>query len=437
MCLAADIEPFKVITDYVAELERKGFLPAEMIPLMGSPAPQPIVLPAPAPICTPPPDPTMPPHHYSASTVETLSSPSINASPIPEPPTLEEDPVYQFLPDRGSTASDEDVEMTDDVCGDTPAAKTQDEGEEDGEEDSGVSSSSEEIVPIRSKRRARLSFDGVEISKRSRLGKAQVDLGGHEFKEGSAVDPELVPLVKGAVCERCTEKGVGGCKVTWHLNHTKVTFRCAFCQKRRNGCSFRNSRWGISTFPTLLKTKQGGARRKEEALQKRISLAKNKPGRSAISTRLTRGKSVESVVSLVPPPESSHRARKTSSKRTTTKEIDTSFSVLDPESLTGHQEMVFFESLNPYAEILRRSDVDSSILRVAMAGARAAMLREEGGLAVVRSLVDDRVVTMKKILDRLDLKMKESLRDEAKDWENDEGGVGDGVEGPSTSRVGS
>ena len=40
------------------------------------------------------------------------------------------------------------------------------------------------------------------------------------------------------------------------------------------------------------------------------------------------------------------------------------------------------------------------------------MIREEGGLAVVRSLVDDRVVAMKILLDRLELRMKESLRAE-------------------------
>ena len=241
-----------------------------------------------------------------------------------------------------------------------------------------------------------------------------VNLGGYEFNEDSVVDPKLVPLVRGAVCEFCTEKGVGGCKVTWHLNSNKVTFRCAFCVEKRQGCSFRDSQWGISTPPTIFKIKKGTTRREEHGARGRLSSAKNKPGRSALSTRLKRGKSVESTVSRVSSPESSRGAKKISSKSTTAaNKAEATHSIPDHESLGDRQEVVFFESLDPYAEVLRQTALDSFALRGAISKVRAAIIREEGGLAIVRSLVDSRAVMMNELLDRLELRMKVSLQAEA------------------------
>lgn len=295
-----------------------------------------------------------------------------------------------------------------------PEEQVKVKGEESGEEDSGVSSSSDESVPTGSKRRTRSSFNKMEITKRLRVDEASadgIDLGEYKFDEDSAVDPELVPLVKGAVCRECAERGVDGCKVTWHLNTVarKMTFRCTFCKEHRRGCSFRDSRWGISTFPALLRTTRGGVHKKEHYTGRQPISARKNPRRSMGSKH---AESVEATTSFVPSSESSHEARKTLPKRTAVEKTDTAYSVSDPESPAGRREVVFFENLEPYTEVLHRADLDSSTLRVAMAGVRVAMIREEGGLAVVRSLVDDRVVAMKRLLDRLELRMKESLRAE-------------------------
>lgn len=450
MCLAADIEPFEVIIDYIAELERNGSLPVEMIPSMGNPAPQPTVLPALVPDHTLPPDLTLSPRQSPAWTIETLSLPSTATSPTPEPPTLEEDRlVHHLLPERGPTAADEDASMADKDNGGAlaPEEQIKVKREESEVEDSGVSSSSDENVPTGSKRRTRSSFEEMEIIKRLRVDEAPadgIDLGEYKFDEDSAVDPELVPLVKGAVCRECADRRVDGCKVTWHLNIVarKMTFRCTFCKEHRRGCSFRDSRWGISTLPTLLRTTRGGVHKKEYNTGSRPTPARKNPRRVTIPTGSKCAKSMESTTSFVRSSESSQEARKTSSKRTAVKKTDTPYLIPDPEGPAGHREVVFFENLDPYTEVLHRADLDSSTLRVAIAGVRVAMFREKGSLAVVRSLVEDRVVPMKRLLDRLELKMEESLRAEtevegarAEEWENGGKEVNDRGEGPSTSRV--
>ena len=416
---------------------------------MTNPMPQPTVLPTHIPGNTPPPDPPLFSHQSPAWTIETLSLPSTTASSTPDPLSLW-DRLADHLPvEKGLTAGNEDPKMVDGGNGGAPVPQEQVKGEEFEDEDSGVSSSSDESVPTGSKRRTRSSFNRAEIAKRSRIDETPEDginLGGYAFDEDSAVDPKLVPSVQGAVCEMCTKKEAGGCEVAWHLNTQigKVTFRCVFCKEHKRGCSFRDSRWGISTLPTLLRTKKGDARRKEDNARKRPTSARNNTGHSPLLMRSKRAKSVESTTSFVPPSESSREGGKISSKRMAPKSTHTTYSIPDPEGPAGRREVVFFESLDPYTEVLRRADPDSSTVRVAMAGIRVAMLREEGGLAVVRSLVDGRVVAMQSLLDRLELKMKESLRAEAEaqkscleGWENDGREVNGGVEGPSISRDGS
>jgi len=410
---------------------------------------QPTVLSACVPGNTPPPDPTLFSHQSPAWTIETLSLPSTTTSSTPDPLASWDRLADHRLVEQGPTAGDEDQEMVDGGNGGAPAPQEQVKGEKFEEEDSGVSSSSDESVPTGSKRRTRSSFNRVDTTKRLRVDEALADginLGGYVFDEDSAVDPKLVPSVQGAVCEVCAKKEVGGCKVAWHLNTQtgKVTFRCVFCKEHKRGCSFRDSRWGISALPTLLRTQKGNAHRKEDNARRRPTSARHNPGHSPLSMRSTRAKSVGSTTSLVPPSKSSREGSKISSKRTAVKTTDTAYSIPDQEGPASRREVVFFESLDPYMEVLHRADPDSSTLRVAMAGVRVAMLCEEGGLAVVRSMVSDRVVAMQSLLDRLELKMKESLRAEAElektrleGWENGGREANDGVEGPSISRVGS
>ena len=72
-----------------------------------------------------------------------------------------------------------------------PEEQVKVKGEESGEEDSGVSSSSDESVPTGSKRRTRSSFNKMEITKRLRVDEASadgIDLGEYKFDEDSAVD---------------------------------------------------------------------------------------------------------------------------------------------------------------------------------------------------------------------------------------------------------
>ena len=124
--------------------------------------------------------------------------------------------------------------------------------------------------------------------------------------------------------------------------------------------------------------------------------------------------------------------------------MDATHSIPGSESLAGPQEVVSFESLDPHTEALRQTDLDSVALRVAMSKVRVAMLREEGGLAAVRSLVDSRAVVMKELLDQLELRMKVVLRAEAEAekalagvWDDEKREANVKVGGPSTSLVGS
>ena len=148
--------------DYVIDLERSGILPVETIPSPINPAPQPVALPTPVLQYTLPPD-----HGLSPGpSIETVSPPPVIASLTLESPTLEEDLIDQLLSEGGTMGADEDMGMTDEENESPPGSERQDkgDGEEYEEEDSEVSSSSSEVVPIRSKRKARLSFDGVEIT---------------------------------------------------------------------------------------------------------------------------------------------------------------------------------------------------------------------------------------------------------------------------------
>ena len=102
-----------------------------------------------------------------------------------------------------------------------------------------------------------------------------------------------------------------------------------------------------------------------------------------------------------------HKAKKDPPKKTA-KKTDTAYSIPDPEGPAGRREVVFFESHDPYTGVLHQVDLNYCTLRVPMAGVRVTVAREEGGLAVARSLIDGRVAGMLSLLDRLELRMKKS-----------------------------
>jgi len=103
------------------------------------------------------------------------------------------------------------------------------------------------------------------------------DLSKCRFPEDSVIDPGYVPALEGLACDRCTQKSKENCQPLWHKNRSKVTVRCAGCERDKNRCSFANLELGLVEPPVLFKTETGDAKRKSHTLSKHLSLAKNNP----------------------------------------------------------------------------------------------------------------------------------------------------------------
>ncbi|KAF9648774.1 hypothetical protein BDM02DRAFT_3128859 [Thelephora ganbajun] len=243
-----------------------------------------------------------------------------------------------------------------------------------------------------SKRKLQLSPDHVEASsKRLRVTNKTIstarknkgiDLSEHMFDEDSPVDADLVPRIKGQICQNCVKKRRKTCYVIWHQNKTVVTVRCPCCLANKQGCSFKDVDWGIIAWPTLRTTEEGISRRAKEASMKRKGTAskleasgsgtKNKPfvlTQESISTVTTRPRACRKTI-----------------------KVPGSAPSLASISAPSHTASLLMESVVPFQNVLSDPDRTSDSLGLAQLKLRGILRREHGEVRYLAGLVKDRRV---------------------------------------------
>ena len=293
-------------------------------------------------------------------------------------------------------------------------------------------------------------------SKRSRKSMraevAPLDLSGECFNEGSSIDLSLVPELRGKVsglllnrrfasngpqaCGYCADSLSRVCEPVWGLDKKTAVVRCWMCRKGKQRCSFTKDdqlvlvdpmTWNIAAMPEVRVTKDTLALRAD----KRVAKSR---GVEVASVAMEKTVSEGSVV------ERPRRAKKAPARfqEVTVAEEDAgSISASEPKPqgpvpigvpssmipvpsgpsgfftsigvsqggshrLLGRTEQVFFEDISRYEELLRDPSRSSVALNLAIAELIAVDTREQGHIAVLKTLADNRGEFLKRQIRRLE-----------------------------------
>ena len=172
----------------------------------------------------------------------------------------------------------------------------------------------------------------------------------------------------------------------------------------RRGCSFRDVDFGIATWPTLIKTATGIERRAKEAAKK-LPVTKKilGPPPTPISQSTPEGSALDAPDTIVDPQtaEDSQATRPSVEAPVQIPVSNVTISYDAWNRMVGREERFFFENLASFEAALSDPRRSSTTLGSALAEVRATIVREEGTLATLATLVKERKRVMQKLIARL------------------------------------
>ena len=213
------------------------------------------------------------------------------------------------------------------------------------------------------------------------------------------------------------------CIPIWYRNKVGHYIRCPRCKGNRRGCSFGSLNYGVATWPTVVDSPEGIARRAAEAATRKQT--KEGKTKKAVDTaqvgRKRKGKATKVERKDGRDEELLGDAAMTSTQVETCARSSTRDAIAGPSSLSitagssgapstsatplqiiGKSYTIFLENLVPYEHVLKDAEVTSLAVESARLEVLAILTREKGEIEYLTTLVRNRRHMGRSLIAKLD-----------------------------------